>query len=60
MTINLITLYRPNNDSPFFEEISKLLENISANYNILCRDFNIALNKEIDTFNYRHINNPMA
>ena len=61
MTINLITLYGPNNDSPsFFEEISKLLENVNADYNILCGDFNIALNKESDTFNYNHIKNPKA
>ena len=61
MTINLITLYGPNNDSPsFFEEINKLLENVSADYNILCGDFNIALDKEIDTFNYKHVNNPRA
>ena len=61
MMINLITLYGPNNDSPsFFEEISKLLENVNADYNILCGDFNIALNKESDTFNYKHINNPKA
>ena len=46
---------------PFFiEEIYNLLENVdySADYNILCGDFNIALNKEIGTVNYRHINNP--
>ena len=61
MTMNLITLYGPNNDSPsFFEEINKLLENVSADYNILCGDFNIALDKEIDTFNYKHVNNPRA
>ena len=59
MNINLVTLYGPNNDSPtFFEEISKLLEN--ADYNILCGDFNVALDNEIDTFNYRHVNNPRA
>ena len=61
MNINLVTLYGPNNDSPtFFEEISKLLENANADYNILCGDFNVALDNEIDTFNYRHVNNPRA
>ena len=55
MNINLVTLYGPNNDSPtFFEEISKLLENANTDYNILCGDFNVALDNEIDTFNYRH------
>ena len=61
MKINLLTLYGPNIDSPsFFEEISKLLENVSADYNILCGDFNVALDNEIDMFNYRHVNNPRA
>ena len=61
MKINLVTLYGPNNDSPtFFEEISKLLENTNADYNILCGDFNVALDNEIDTFNYRHVNIPRA
>ena len=61
MTINLITLYGPNNDFPsFFEEIQTLLENVSSDYNILCGDFNVALNPDLDTCNYRHINNPKA
>ena len=55
MTINLITLYGPNNDFPsFFEEIQTLLENVSADYNILCADFNVALNPDLDTCNDRH------
>ena len=59
MTINLITLYVPNNDFPsFFEEIQTLLENESADYNILCGDFNVALNPDLDTCNYRHITTP--
>ena len=61
MTINLIMLYGPNNDSTsFFEEISKLIENVCADYNILCGDFNVALDNKIDTFNHRHVNNPRA
>ena len=57
MTINLITLYGPNNDfSFFFEEIQTQLENVSADYNI----FNVALNPDLDTCNYKHVNNPKA
>ena len=55
MKINLITLY-----GSFFEEISKLLENANGDYNILCGDFNVALDNDIDTFNYRHVNNPRS
>ena len=61
ITINLITLYGPNNDSPsFFEEINELVHNVSADYTILCGDFNVALDNKIDTFNYKHDNNPRA
>ena len=61
ITINLITLYGPNNDSPaFFREIKELLNNESADYNILCGDFNIAINQDIDTYNYKNINNPQS
>ena len=27
---------------------------------ILCGDFNIAINQDIDTYNYKNINNPQA
>ena len=61
LTLNLITIYGPNNDSPsFFKEIADLLENQNADYTILCGDFNIALNNEMDTTNYKNVNNPKA
>ena len=61
ITLNLTTLYGPNNDCPsFFRDIQALVENNSADYNILCGDFNLALNQDLDTHNYLHINNPKA
>ena len=64
MTLNLVTLYGPNNannDSPsFFCEIKELLNSKNSDYNILCGDFNIVMDKEMDTCNYRNINNPQA
>ena len=61
MTLNLTTLYGPNNDCPsFFEDMQALLENNSADYNIFCGDFNLTLNQDLDTYNYLHINNPRA
>ena len=60
MTINLTALYGPNNDSPaFFQEVEKILDHDNADYNILCGDFNIALNQEIDTYKYKQNNNPL-
>ena len=61
LIINLITLYGPNNDSPsFFREIKTLLDKTSSDYIILCGDFNVALNQESDTYNYKNINNPLS
>ena len=61
MTLNLVTLYGPNNDSPaFFQMIKEQLLNEDADYNIICGDFNIAINQDMDTYNYKNINNPKA
>ena len=58
-TINLITIYGPNTDNPgFFENFQSLLQNDAADYNIICGDFNLVLNPDLDTYNYRHLNNP--
>ena len=59
--INLITLYGPNKDSPgFFHEIENMLQEENADYNIICGDFNLVLNPELDTNNYKLLNNPKA
>ena len=61
ITLHLITLYGPNNDSPaFFQEIKELLTNENIDYSILCGDFNIAIDQGMDTYNYKNINNPQA
>ena len=60
MTLNLITLYGPNNDNPdFFREIESLICE-SSDYDILCGDFNLVLNPCMDTLNYKHTNNPKS
>ena len=59
MTINLTTLYGPNNDNPnFFSQMQNLVSSESGDYDIICGDFNLVLNPHMDTFNYKHINNP--
>ena len=58
--MNLISIYGPNNNSPSFKEIDDLLKNQNADYSILYGDFNIALNNEMDTANYKNVNNPKA
>ena len=59
MTINLTTLYGPNNDNHnVFSQKQNLVSSESGDYDIICGDFNLVLNPHKDTFNYKHINNP--
>lgn len=61
MSLNLINIYGPNSDTPsFFRHIQDILEQNSADYSIVCGDFNIILDPELDSFNYTQINNPKA
>ena len=61
MVVHLIILYGPNNDnSHFFNQIQNLISDENADYVILCGDFNFVLDPNMDTFNYKHVNNPNA
>lgn len=60
-TLKLINIYGPNIDSPdFFVNIGEILEISTQDYIIVCGDLNLALNQNLDTLNYRHINNPRS
>ena len=41
-----------------FHEIANMLQEENADYNIMCGDFNLVLNPELDTNNYNLLNNP--
>jgi len=59
--ITLINLYGPNTDSPeFYDSVDDIIGRFENSYHIICGDWNLILNKERDTYNYRHINNPKA
>lgn len=59
--LTLISLYGPNTDSPdFYEQISTIIDDFGNSSYIICGDFNLVLNPEIDCFNYVNINNPKA
>ena len=61
MTVRLIVIYGPNTDSPaFFEHLESEIENHAQDYAVICGDFNLVLNTELDSDNYMHINNPRA
>lgn len=59
--VTLINIYGPNADNPgFYEKVKDTFLNLDNDYFILCGDFNLVLNPEVDTFNYCNINNPKA
>ena len=61
MTFSLITVYALNNDNPvFFNELQKILENFKGDYSVICGYFNLLLNPDKDTNNYKHVNNQKA
>ena len=61
ITVKLINIYAPNEDSPsFFNNINNIIEQSTADYEIICGDFNLVMNPEMDCDNYNKINNPRA
>ena len=57
----LVNLYGPNEDKPqFFYNIRQKLVHYESDLTILCGDWNLVTNPDIDTYNYLHINNPRA
>ena len=54
-------MYGPNSENPkFYEVIKNLIDEENFDYNLICGDLNLVLNPEIDSYNYKHINNPRA
>ena len=59
--LTLINLYGPNTDTPiFFETISEIIEDFDNSSYILCGDFNLVINPDLDYYNYVNINNEKA
>ena len=59
--ITLINIYGPNSDNPeFYENVRDTFLELDNDYYILCGDFNIALDQNLDTYNYNTVNNPKA
>ena len=59
--ILLVNVYEPNRDTPAFYE--KLMEMVKEypNHNIMIvGDWNLMLDPQLDSYNYKHINNPKA
>lgn len=60
--VTLVNLYGPNVDKPsFYTTIKQIINTEFDNeYIIMCGDWNLVLQPDIDTKNYLHINNPRA
>ena len=57
----LVNIYGPNEDKPkFYSELRKKYKSLNNERIILCGDWNLVLNPDLDTNNYLHINNPRA
>ncbi len=57
----LVAIYGPNKDKPsFFHEICNKVQAIQNSSIIICGDWNVVLDYEIDTKGYLHQNNPRA
>lgn len=59
--ITLVNLYGPNEDNPqFYNNLQHEVSEFDNEYVIMCGDWNLVLNPDVDTQNYLHINNPKA
>ena len=58
-TITLINLHSPNNDDPaFYDRVRGAIKSIRNQELIVAGDWNLVLNPELDSQNYKHTNNP--
>ena len=59
--ITLASIYGPNEDRPqFYNNLKQKILDFGNDEVIICGDWNLVINPEIDTENYRHVNNPTA
>ena len=57
----LASVYWPNDDRPqFYRKLQQQISDFESDRVIICGDWNLVLDSETATENYRHINNPRA
>ena len=58
---SLVNIFGPNEDKPKFNsELRTKYKSLNNERIILCGDWNLVLNPDLDKNNYLHINNPPA
>ena len=59
--ILLVNVYRPNRDTPaFYEELTEMVKEYQNHNIIIVGDWNLVLDPQLDSYNYKHINKPKA
>ena len=54
-------MYGPNDDKPeFYNTIQQYISEFGNEHVVWCGDWNLVLNSDLDTVNYKNINNPRA
>jgi exonuclease III len=55
----IVSLYGPNNDTTkTYDHIQTIIDKLQNKQVILCGDWNIIQCQQLDTYNYKHVNNP--
>ena len=61
MRITLAAIYGPNKDSPeFFTSLQEEIKSFKNSTVVICGDYNVVLNYDLDTYKYINKNNPKA
>ena len=59
--ILLVSVYGLNRDTPaFYEELTEMVKEYQNHNIIIVGDWNLVLDPQLDSYNYKHINNPKA
>ena len=58
-TLTIVNIYGPNNDSPsFYKDLKIIIEKFSSDFQIICGDWNLVLDPDLDCYIYLYVNNP--
>jgi exonuclease III len=61
LRLTLANIYGPNSDDPvFYSNLQQKIDGFENNSILICGDWNLVLDPAIDTYNYKHVNNPNA